>query len=202
MLCAIASMHIDPVHCITRDLQRAMLPGVSTGLVEVVQGDVQQFASLPAALGDANAIVCATGAREFLDPLSPFNVRGDVTGSVHECMFMMCSCVPYTGAYSQFSLPGSAAAAGRVPLMHACVCVGCTSRCKLTCSQVDYQGTANLVALARQRGLRKFVLCSSIGADQLVNPLNLFWGVLFWKKVWRVCSTTLRTLSTHMHGTC
>jgi hypothetical protein len=44
---------------------------------------------------------------------------------------------------------------------------------------VDFSGTANLVALAKQRGLRKFVLITSIGTDDLINPLNLFWGVLF-----------------------
>ncbi|KAG2496346.1 hypothetical protein HYH03_005576 [Edaphochlamys debaryana] len=48
---------------------------------------------------------------------------------------------------------------------------------------VDYQGTLNLLAAARQSGsVRHVVLVSSIGADDLLNPLNLFWGVLFWKK--------------------
>lgn len=47
------------------------------------------------------------------------------------------------------------------------------------CSQ---QGTCNLVALARQRKVEKFILVTSIGADDLINVLNLFWGVLFWKK--------------------
>lgn len=40
----------------------------------------------------------------------------------------------------------------------------------------------NLVAAARQAQVRRFVLVTSIGADELLNPLNLFWGVLFWKK--------------------
>ncbi|KAF5837508.1 dehydrogenase [Dunaliella salina] len=47
---------------------------------------------------------------------------------------------------------------------------------------VDFQGTLNLLALAKQRAFQKFVLVSSIGADELVNFLNLFWGVLFWKR--------------------
>lgn len=47
---------------------------------------------------------------------------------------------------------------------------------------VDYVGTTNLVVAARQLGVKKFVLVSSIGADEILNPLNLFWGVLFWKK--------------------
>jgi hypothetical protein len=55
-------------------LQRAMLPGINSGLVEVVQGDVFQYATLPKALGDANAIICSTGASEITDPFSPFNV--------------------------------------------------------------------------------------------------------------------------------
>ncbi len=44
------------------------------------------------------------------------------------------------------------------------------------------QGTLNLIAAAKQRGIKRFVLVTSIGADDLLNPLNLFWGVLFWKK--------------------
>jgi len=48
--------------------------------------------------------------------------------------------------------------------------------------QVDYQGTENLVAAAKQAGVQKFVLVSSIGTDDPLFPLNLFWGVLFWKK--------------------
>ncbi|GFH31220.1 NAD(P)-bd_dom domain-containing protein [Haematococcus lacustris] len=100
-------------------MQRSSLP-MSSGLVELVRGDVFQFASLPGALGDAGCVVCATGASGLADPLGPFNV--------------------------------------------------------------DYQGTANLVAAAKQQGVKKFVLVTSIGADDLINPLNLFYGVLFWKK--------------------
>lgn len=45
------------------------------------------------------------------------------------------------------------------------------------------QGTVNLVEAAKAAGVEKFVLVSSIGADgPLLNPLNLFWGILFWKK--------------------
>lgn len=47
---------------------------------------------------------------------------------------------------------------------------------------VDFQGTLNLVALAQQRKVKHFVLVSSIGTDDILNPLNLVWGVLFWKK--------------------
>jgi len=48
--------------------------------------------------------------------------------------------------------------------------------------QVDYEGTRNLVARARLGGVQRFVLVTSIGADEVLNPLNLFWGVLLWKK--------------------
>merc|ERR1712216_767335 len=54
--------------------------------------------------------------------------------------------------------------------------------------QVDYTGTCNLVAAAKNAaakspgGVDHFVLVSSIGVDDVLFPLNLFWGVLFWKK--------------------
>ena len=37
-----------------------------------------QFSTLPAALGDANAIVVATGASDRVDPLGPFNIDYEV----------------------------------------------------------------------------------------------------------------------------
>jgi uncharacterized protein YbjT (DUF2867 family) len=44
-------------------------------------------------------------------------------------------------------------------------------------------GTANLVAAAeRAGGVQRFVLVSSIGADDPLFPLNLFFGVLLMKK--------------------
>ncbi|EFN52936.1 hypothetical protein CHLNCDRAFT_26272 [Chlorella variabilis] len=48
----------------------------------------------------------------------------------------------------------------------------------------DCEGNKNLVAAAQQQasGRRKFVLVSSIGCDDPLFPLNLFWGVLLWKK--------------------
>ena len=48
--------------------------------------------------------------------------------------------------------------------------------------QVDFQGTENLVAAAKQANISKFIYVSSIGADDILFPLNAFWGVLFWKK--------------------
>ena len=42
--------------------------------LEIVRGDVFQYATLPKALGDANVVIVATGAADPLDPLGPFNV--------------------------------------------------------------------------------------------------------------------------------
>ena len=39
------------------------------------------------------------------------------------------------------------------------------------------QGTANLVEVARRAGVKRFVLVSSIGADEPFFPLNLLFGV-------------------------
>ncbi|PNH07301.1 hypothetical protein TSOC_006254, partial [Tetrabaena socialis] len=73
------------------------------------------------------------------------------------------------------------------PAMDGCTALICCTGAKdasdpLGPFTVDFQGTLNLIAAAKQRGVRQFVLVSSIGADDLLNPLNLFWGVLFWKK--------------------
>ena len=47
----------------------------------------------------------------------------------------------------------------------------------------NLQGTVNLVAASKGAGLKRFVYVTSIGTDDpIYNPLNLFWGVLFWKK--------------------
>jgi uncharacterized protein YbjT (DUF2867 family) len=48
--------------------------------------------------------------------------------------------------------------------------------------QVDYQGTKNLVNLAKNQGIEHFVLVSSLCVSQFFHPLNLFWLVLYWKK--------------------
>ena len=52
----------------------------------------------------------------------------------------------------------------------------CTNLCLTVASPA--QGTVNLVALARQRSLKKFVLVTSIGTDDFFNVLNLFFLVL------------------------
>uniref|UniRef100_UPI0030DCEE52 SDR family oxidoreductase n=2 Tax=Cyanothece sp. BG0011 TaxID=2082950 RepID=UPI0030DCEE52 len=48
--------------------------------------------------------------------------------------------------------------------------------------QVDYQGTKNLVDVAKGQGIEQFVLVSSLCVSQFFHPLNLFWLVLYWKK--------------------
>eukprot|EP00208_Stichococcus_sp_RCC1054_P005966 CAMPEP_0206148608 /NCGR_PEP_ID=MMETSP1473-20131121/37139_1 /ASSEMBLY_ACC=CAM_ASM_001109 /TAXON_ID=1461547 /ORGANISM="Stichococcus sp, Strain RCC1054" /LENGTH=357 /DNA_ID=CAMNT_0053546003 /DNA_START=45 /DNA_END=1118 /DNA_ORIENTATION=- len=47
---------------------------------------------------------------------------------------------------------------------------------------VDYQGTVNLIEAAKAAGVKKVVLVTSVGTDEPFFPLNLLWGVLFWKK--------------------
>jgi uncharacterized protein YbjT (DUF2867 family) len=48
--------------------------------------------------------------------------------------------------------------------------------------KVDYEGTKNLVQVAKEQGIQHFVLVSSLCVSQLLHPLNLFWLILVWKK--------------------
>ena len=48
--------------------------------------------------------------------------------------------------------------------------------------QIDYQGTKNLVNIAKQGNIQHFVLVSSLCVSEFFHPLNLFWLVLYWKK--------------------
>ncbi len=48
--------------------------------------------------------------------------------------------------------------------------------------QVDFQGTKNLVNLAKENNIEHFVIVSSLCVSKFFHPLNLFWLVLFWKK--------------------
>lgn len=48
--------------------------------------------------------------------------------------------------------------------------------------RVDFQGTNNLVNLAKSKGIEHFVLVSSLCVSRFFHPLNLFWLILFWKK--------------------
>ncbi|MDR9402927.1 MAG: SDR family oxidoreductase [Halothece sp. Uz-M2-17] len=48
--------------------------------------------------------------------------------------------------------------------------------------QVDYQGTKNLIQLAKENNIEHFVMVSSLCVSRFFHPLNLFWLVLYWKK--------------------
>lgn len=48
--------------------------------------------------------------------------------------------------------------------------------------QVDYQGTKNLMDVAKEKNIEHFVMVSSLCVSKFFHPLNLFWLVLFWKK--------------------
>jgi uncharacterized protein YbjT (DUF2867 family) len=48
--------------------------------------------------------------------------------------------------------------------------------------RVDYEGTKNLVNVAKANNIEQFVLVSSLCVSQLFHPLNLFWLILVWKK--------------------
>ncbi|KAM0869747.1 hypothetical protein ACQ4PT_040476 [Festuca glaucescens] len=52
--------------------------------------------------------------------------------------------------------------------------------------RIDYVATANLVRAAASAGVEHFVLVTSLGTTRVGFPaalLNLFWGVLYWKKL-------------------
>jgi uncharacterized protein YbjT (DUF2867 family) len=48
--------------------------------------------------------------------------------------------------------------------------------------QVDFEGTKNLVNVAKSKNIQQFILVSSLCTSKLLHPLNLFWGILVWKK--------------------
>lgn len=48
--------------------------------------------------------------------------------------------------------------------------------------RVDYEGTKNLVKVAKEKDIKHFVLVTSLCLSQLFHPLNLFWLILVWKK--------------------
>ncbi len=106
------------VRALVRDLTKARQ--VLPASVELVQGDVGSAENLAIALGDCDAIICATGAKPSFDPTVPY--------------------------------------------------------------QVDYLGTKNLVDAAKNRGIERFVIVSSLCVSKLFHPLNLFWLVLYWKQ--------------------
>jgi uncharacterized protein YbjT (DUF2867 family) len=48
--------------------------------------------------------------------------------------------------------------------------------------KVDYEGSKNLVDVAKATGIEQFVFVSSLCTSQFFHPLNLFWLILVWKK--------------------
>lgn len=48
--------------------------------------------------------------------------------------------------------------------------------------RVDFEGTKNLVEVAKEKGIQNFVMVSSLCTSLLFHPLNLFWLILVWKK--------------------
>jgi uncharacterized protein YbjT (DUF2867 family) len=48
--------------------------------------------------------------------------------------------------------------------------------------QVDYEGTKNLVDVAKSQGVEQFVFVSSLCVSRFFHPLNLFWLILWWKQ--------------------
>lgn len=48
--------------------------------------------------------------------------------------------------------------------------------------KVDYEGTKNLVDIAKENNIEHFVIVSSLCVSKFFHPLNLFWLVLWWKK--------------------
>ncbi|RZM78953.1 SDR family oxidoreductase [Leptolyngbya iicbica] len=48
--------------------------------------------------------------------------------------------------------------------------------------QVDYEGTKNLIDVAKAHNIEHFVMVSSLCVSRFFHPLNLFWLVLYWKQ--------------------
>ncbi len=48
--------------------------------------------------------------------------------------------------------------------------------------KVDFEGSKNLVDVAKAKGIEHFVFVSSLCTSRLFHPLNLFWLILVWKK--------------------
>ena len=78
--------------------------------------------------------------------------RPSIESAISDCTVLVCA----TGARPSFDLTGP--------------------------YQVDYEGTKNLVDVAKAQGIEQFVLVSSLCVSRFFHPLNLFWLVLWWKK--------------------
>ncbi len=78
--------------------------------------------------------------------------RDNITHAIADCTVLVCA----TGARPSFDPTGP--------------------------YQVDYEGTKNLVDVAKVQEIQHFVLVSSLCVSRFFHPLNLFWLVLWWKK--------------------
>jgi uncharacterized protein YbjT (DUF2867 family) len=47
---------------------------------------------------------------------------------------------------------------------------------------VDFEGTKKLVDASKAKNIEQFILVSSLCVSKPLHPLNLFWGILVWKK--------------------
>jgi len=66
------------VIALVRDINKAAskLPAAN---VQLVQGDIYQYATIPGALKGCDAVICAASTRDVLDPLGPFKVDFSVS---------------------------------------------------------------------------------------------------------------------------
>lgn len=78
--------------------------------------------------------------------------RASIEGAIADCTTLLCA----TGASPSFDVIGP--------------------------YQVDYEGTKNLIEVAKAHNIQHFVLVSSLCVSRFFHPLNLFWLVLWWKK--------------------
>ncbi|MEM9904238.1 MAG: SDR family oxidoreductase [Cyanobacteria bacterium P01_D01_bin.44] len=91
------------------------------------------------------------------DVLEPSTIRaamapGGRSSTISDCTVLMCA----TGAQPSLDVTGP--------------------------YKVDYEGTKNLVDVAKEAGIERFIIVSSLCVSKFFHPLNLFWLVLYWKK--------------------
>jgi uncharacterized protein YbjT (DUF2867 family) len=96
-------------------------------------------------------------AREILSPEAELVVgdvlnRGSIENAIADCTVLLSA----TGARPSFDPTGP--------------------------YKVDFEGTKNLVDVAKTKGIEHFVMVSSLCVSQFFHPLNLFWLILVWKK--------------------
>lgn len=83
------------VVALARDAQSASVQ-MPQANVTVIEGDLYQFSSLPPALAGCDAVICAAGCTDMLDPLGPFKVDY----SVHPTFPFACRGIQFFQAAS------------------------------------------------------------------------------------------------------